>query len=81
MLTLHIQLPEGILTKDPTELETLAQEALVVRLYDLGELSSGEAADLLQLSRREFLDLVGTYGVSIFDDTQQVVREAAFGDQ
>ena len=81
MLTLHIQLPDGAIARDPAEPEVLAHEALVVRLYDLGELSSGEAADLLRLSRREFLDLVGRYGVSIVDDTQDVAREAGFGDR
>ena len=39
------------------------REALVVRLYDLGKLSSGQAARLLGLSRWEFLDLLGRYNV------------------
>ena len=79
MLTLSVQLPDEITSKDKTELEALAREALIVRLYDLGELSSGEGADLLGISRREFLDLVGHYGVSIFDDTMDVQQEARYG--
>jgi predicted HTH domain antitoxin len=40
----------------------------VVRLYALGELSSGEGAKLLGLTRCEFLSLLGEYNVSLFDD-------------
>lgn len=81
MLTLNIQLPDELLaSRDKVQLEALAREALVVRLYELGELSSGESAGLLGISRREFLDLVGHYGVSIFDDTIDVQKEARYGD-
>jgi predicted HTH domain antitoxin len=81
MLTLNIQLPDELLTsRDKGQLEALAREALIVRLYELGELSSGEGAELLGISRREFLDLVGRYGVSIFDDAIDVQKEARYGD-
>jgi predicted DNA-binding protein (UPF0251 family) len=76
MLTLSIELPDELASKDKTQLEALAREALIVRLYDLGELSSGEGAALLNISRREFLDLVGHYSVSIFDETMDVRKEA-----
>ncbi len=76
MLTLSIELPDELVSKDKTQLEALAREALIVRLYDLGELSSGEGATLLGISRREFLDLVGHYNVSIFDETMDVRKEA-----
>ncbi len=55
------------------------REALVVRLYDLGKLSSGQAARLLGLTRWEFLDLLGRYNVSLFDDTANVAAEARRG--
>ena len=80
VLNLSVQLPDEFRTRDKAQLEALAREALIVRLYDLGELSSGEGADLLDISRREFLDLVGQYGVSIFDDTMDVQTEASYGD-
>ena len=54
----------------------MALEALIVRLYALGELSSGEGAESLGISRREFLDLLGHYNVSIFDDTIDLKQEA-----
>lgn len=81
MQTLTIRLPDEILgSNDRPRLEALAREALIVRLYDLGDLSSGEASELLGMSRREFLDLVGRYGVSIFDEAMDVRREAGYGD-
>lgn len=46
-----------------------------MRLYDLGELSSGQAATLLGISRREFLDLLGAYHVSVFDDDVDLSAE------
>lgn len=63
-------------SSQPAErLEHLAREALLVRLYDLGELSSGQAATLLGITRREFLDLLGTYHVSVCDDDVDLTVE------
>ncbi|MFL5800888.1 MAG: UPF0175 family protein [Roseiflexaceae bacterium] len=79
MTTLQIEYPEELLDQaDQTKeaLEHLAREALLVRLYDLGKISSGKGAALLGIARWEFLDLLGAYGVSIFDDTQDVAAEA-----
>jgi predicted HTH domain antitoxin len=79
MTTIQIEYPEDLLaqTEQTREgLATLAREALLVRLYDLGKLSSGKAAELLGLSRREFLDVLGKYSVSEFDDSQDVAAEA-----
>lgn len=42
-------------------------KTIIVRLYVNGRLSSGLAARLLRLSRREFLDLLGLWGISYFD--------------
>lgn len=61
--------------QSPERLEYLAREALLVRLYDLGELSSGQAATLLGITRREFLDLLGTYHVSVYDDDVDLTVE------
>ena len=79
MTTLRIEYPEELL--DPTDqtresLETLAREALLVRLYDLGKISSGKAAELLGITRWAFLDLLSRYNVSYFDDSMDVAAEA-----
>jgi predicted HTH domain antitoxin len=71
MSTFQITYPSELVAvsgQAPEQLERLAREALLVRLYDLGELSSGQAAALLGLARREFLDLLGAYHVSVFDE-------------
>jgi predicted HTH domain antitoxin len=61
------------------EVARLAREALLVRLYALGRVSSGRCSELLNLSRRQFLDLAGEYGVSIFADPDDLNAEAARG--
>ncbi len=53
----------------------LARESLLVGLYDLGKISSGRAAEVLGISRREFLDLLGHYRVSEFDEEMDVEQE------
>ncbi|HEY7021962.1 MAG TPA: UPF0175 family protein [Ktedonobacterales bacterium] len=53
---------------DEGQIQALAREALYVRLYEQGLLSSGRAAELLSMTRWEFLDLLGRYGVSSFDE-------------
>ena len=57
-MQLHLQVPEQLTDKNQQQLEALAFEALVVRLYALGEVASGEGARLLHLTRREFLALL-----------------------
>jgi predicted HTH domain antitoxin len=78
-MQLHLHVPEQLTDKSQQQLEALAFEALVVRLYALGELSSGEGAKLLDLSRREFLDLLGQYNISLFDDEINLKKEASHG--
>lgn len=82
MLTLNIPLPDDIRDALPIseeELAALALEALLVRLYERGDLSSGKAAEILHVSRREFLELLGEYGVSAFDEDADLAAEARYG--
>jgi hypothetical protein len=65
--------------QSPAALADLAQQAFVVRLYQLGRVSSGRAAEILHRSRREFLDILGDYGVSPFDEDMDVEAEARRG--
>ena len=37
------------------------------KLYEKGKLSLGQAADLAGVSKRAFLELLGKYGVSVFN--------------
>ena len=82
MSTLNISLPDDIRKALPIgeeELAALALEALLVRLYERGDLSSGKAAELLHITRHEFLDVLGSYGVTIFDENLDLVAEAQRG--
>ena len=47
------------------ELARELQRLSIIKLYELGKLSSGVAAKLLGCSRIDFLELVGEYQVSI----------------
>lgn len=81
MQRLTIRIPDDLSAhRNKAQLEQLAREALAVRLYSLGELSSGEAAELLNIPRREFPYLVSRYGVSIFDESIDLGCEASYGD-
>jgi len=82
MPRLEIDCPDELLkspTQTKTALERLALESLMVRLYDLGEVSSGRASELLHTSRRDFLDLLGRYRVDVFDSDLDLEAEAARG--
>lgn len=82
MTTVHLDLPDDILAlpnQTPERLRALAREALIVRLYDQGVITSGWAAQALGLSRREFLDLLGAYRVSEFDESMDIAAEARHG--
>jgi predicted HTH domain antitoxin len=76
MRVVQIEYPDDVLAGiDEEHLRTLAREALFVKLYEQGLLSSGRAAHLLGISRWEFLDLIGRYGVSPFDDATDLTDE------
>lgn len=82
MTIIHLDVPDDLLdlpNQTPERLRALAREALLVRLYDQGVITSGWAAQALGLSRREFLDLLGTYRVSEFDEQMDVAAEARHG--
>lgn len=40
----------------------------LVKLYELGKISSGKAAQLLNISRLDFLELLRKYNVSCFSE-------------
>lgn len=54
----------------PNTVDLDDKEALMViatRLYEKGKLSLGQAAELVGLSKRAFMEILGTYGVSVFN--------------
>src|SRR5437764_458255 len=68
MPQIQIDYPDDLLNlpgQTAASLERLAREAFLVRLYELGQLSSGRAATLFGVSRREFLDLIRPHGARV----------------
>ncbi|MGB7439471.1 MAG: UPF0175 family protein [Coleofasciculaceae cyanobacterium] len=69
MSTVQIEVPEEVLISLKETPETISRELSIlaaVKLFELGKLSSGRAAQLAKLSRIEFLNLIGRYQVSPF---------------
>jgi predicted HTH domain antitoxin len=65
-----INVPEKVLLAEKTDEATFARELPVlaaVKLYELGRLSSGRAAELAGMSRVEFLLALGRYKVFPFE--------------
>ena len=71
MKTLTLQIPDTVDEKD-------VKMQLAAHLYDKGIMSSGQAADLAGISKREFIETVGQYGVSVFgesiDDIEKIIN-------
>ncbi len=79
MAVLQLELPDDLVATLNTIEVAALREAAVVKLYDLGRISSGKAARALGISRLAFLEVLGRYGVSEFDDTMDVAAEARIG--
>ncbi len=78
MKTIQIELPEEVLLslkETPDELSREIRIAAAAKLYELGKLSSGRAAELAGLSRVGFLQILGRYRVSIFNITLEDIKQ------
>lgn len=65
----QIDVPNEVLISLKETPETISQELSIlaaVKLFELGKLSSGRAAQLAGMSRVEFLNTLGQYHVSPF---------------
>lgn len=78
MEELKIRYPSGFehavhMTKD--ELEHHIRLMAALKMFELGKVSSGKAAELAGMSRPEFLEACGRYRVSIFNYPPEEVEE------
>ncbi len=65
-----VDVPEKVLLAEKADEASFARELLIlaaVKLYELGHLSSGRAAELAGMSRVEFLLSLGRYKVFPFE--------------
>lgn len=80
--TMIIEYPESMpvaTNLSPDAFEVEARRAMAVKLYEIGRLTSGQAASLAGVGRVEFLLTCREMGVpSVLWDTDEITRE--FGD-
>lgn len=72
MSQVQLSLPEGFeraVHLTTAELENQIRLMAALKMFELGKLSSGKAAELAGISRVEFLDLCGLYGVPVVQST------------
>ncbi len=64
MKTITLKIPDEIKLKELDLFMIIAS-----KLYEDGILSSGQAAKMVGLSKRTFIELLGKYGVSVFSSS------------
>ncbi len=85
-LKYNLMQPDQINVNFPTELASslrmrnteFADEMLklaVIKLYELGKISSGIAAKAIGINRVSFLEQLQKYQVSIFNDTESLIDD------
>lgn len=79
--TIKIDYPQYLANSMRLGLDDFGREmkiSALVKLYELGKVSSGVAAKVLKISRTEFLELLGKYKVGFLstDDLNQDFKNA-----
>lgn len=70
MGNLMINLPEDFalaIQTTPEELEAQVHWMAALKMFEMGKVSSGKAAELAGMTRAEFFEMCGRYKVSIFN--------------
>jgi len=78
MSAIRMEVPEEALISLKTDLESCARDVMVlaaVKLFELGKLSSGRAAQLADMTRVGFLLALRQYQVSPFQTTADELRQ------
>ena len=78
MIEIRLAVPDELTLVLQSERANLAAEvsmAAAVKLYELGKLSAGAAAELAGIPKPLFLSRLADYGVPNFDLTEEELRE------
>ncbi|HSO86394.1 MAG TPA: UPF0175 family protein [Draconibacterium sp.] len=64
MRTIQLNIPDNVELKDYDFSMIIAS-----KLYEEAKLSAGQAAEIVGLSKRAFIEMLGKYGVSVFSNS------------
>lgn len=73
-----LEIPEEILISLKESSKEFSKDILIlaaVKLYELGKLSSGRAAQLAGVSRISFLQTLSRYNVPVFNLTEEELKQ------
>jgi predicted HTH domain antitoxin len=68
MKTVTLKLPDSADERD-------VKMQLAAQLFEKGIFSAGQAAGMAGISKREFIENVGRYGVSVFGETAEDIEK------
>jgi predicted HTH domain antitoxin len=77
MATLTTHVPALLLEYglDQREIDDSVSEALALKLFETGRITSGVAARLLDMNRLTFLDLLHKHGIPYFNDSREELKK------
>jgi predicted HTH domain antitoxin len=80
MIQISFEVNEGVLASLHSDAEHFAKEmrlAAAVKWYESGQISQGRAAEIAGISRSEFIQSLGRFNISPFQDTvEELIQEA-----
>ncbi|MDA0701030.1 MAG: UPF0175 family protein [Bacteroidetes bacterium] len=81
MVRVTIEMPKDTFSEmDPDQFAGEMRLAAAVKWYELKKLSQGRAAEIAGISRREFIDALGRFGVSPYQyDVAELIEEVNRG--
>ena len=81
--TLEVRSPGGFewaVHLDKRELNQNLRLMAALKMFELGKLSSGKAAELAGMPRVQFLETCGQYGVSVFNYSAEELEKELISD-